>query len=192
MPFITEELWARAGERESMLINAAWPRIGGLGNADADREIGWVIRMVSEIRSVRSEMNVPAGARIPIVVCNAGEDTRRRVADWGDSLRQLARLDGIDFADTVPAGAIQVVLDEAILALPLSGVIDLDAEAQRLEKELTKIVGEIGKLDAKLGNDNFMARAPEHVVEEQRDRKLEAEQVRDRLTSALRRLKGAA
>jgi valyl-tRNA synthetase len=192
MPFITEELWMRAGEREDMLINAAWPRTGGLEDEDADREIDWVIRMVSEIRSVRSEMNVPAGARIPIIVCNAGEDTRRRVADWGDSLKQLARLDGIDFADTVPAGAIQVVLDEAILALPLSGVIDLDAEAQRLEKELTKIAGEIGKLEAKLGNDNFMARAPEHVVEEQRDRKLEAEQVRDRLTSALRRLKGAA
>lgn len=192
MPFITEELWSRAGAREQMLINAAWPEPSGLQNESADREIEWIIRMVNEIRSVRAEMNVPAGARIPLSVCNAADETRTRVAAWDDNLKQMARLDSIDFADAVPAGAVQVVLDEAILALPLAGIIDFAAEAQRLEKEISKIGGEIGKLEAKLGNDNFISRAPEHVVEEQRDRKVEAEQVRDRLTSALRRLKGAA
>jgi valyl-tRNA synthetase len=192
MPFITEELWSRAGAREQMLINAAWPEPSGLQKETADREIEWIIRMVNEIRSVRAEMNVPAGARIPLSVCSASDETRARVAAWDDNLKQMARLDKIDFADAVPAGAVQVVLDEAILALPLAGIIDFAAEAQRLEKEISKIGGEIGKLEAKLGNDNFISRAPEHVVEEQRDRKVEAEQVRDRLTSALRRLKGAA
>ena len=192
MPFITEELWSRAGARSPMLINAAWPEPRGLQHDTADREIEWIIKVVNEIRSVRAEMNVPAGARIPLRVCGAGEVTRDRVAAWDGNLRQMARLDSIEFADAVPAGAVQVVLDEATLALPLSGIIDFAAEAQRLEKEITRIAGEIGKLDAKLGNDNFISRAPEHVVEEQRDRKLEAEQVRDRLASALRRLEGAA
>ncbi|MGI9413099.1 MAG: class I tRNA ligase family protein, partial [Hyphomicrobiales bacterium] len=196
MPFVTEELWARLGEngagRATALILADWPVYDGLQNEPAREEIEWVVRLISEIRSVRAEMNVPAGAKIPVVIAGAGDATAARVEAWRSELSRLARLETIDLADAVPEGAVQIVLGEATVALPLGGVIDIAAENDRLQKELGKISGEISKLEAKLANENFVARAPEHVVEEQRERKVEAEQRRARITEAVERLKGVA
>jgi valyl-tRNA synthetase len=193
MPFVTEELWeklASAEGRPSLLILAPWPRHRGLANADADGEIGWLIRLISEIRSVRSEMNVPAGAKVPLVIGGASEATRARVAQHEETIRRLARLDSIEFAKP-PSGAVQIVLDEAVLALPLAGVIDIDAESKRLKREIDKVDSEIKQLDAKLANEKFVSRAPEHVVEEQRERKTEAEAVAAKLEQALKRLEAA-
>jgi valyl-tRNA synthetase len=195
MPFITEELWGRLGEqgpgRDSMLILAEWPQLDGLIDREADAELDWVIRFVSEIRSVRSEMNVPAGARIPVVVAEAGAETAARLETYDDVLKRLARLDSIELADAPPAGAVQLVLDEATVALPLSDIIDIAAETDRLKREIDKMDSEIDRIDAKLANEQFVARAPEHVVEEQRERKADAEAVTARLRDALKRLETA-
>ncbi len=191
MPFVTEELWAKLaaeGEgRESLLILAEWPRHLGLENADADAEIGWVIRLVSEVRSVRSEMNVPAGARVPLVISGASEDTVARAKRHEDTILRLARIETMSFGKA-PSGAVQIVLDEATLALPLAGVIDVAAESKRLKREIDKIRAEIEQLGAKLANEKFVSRAPEHVVEEQRERKAEVEAIAARLAQALKRL----
>ena len=193
MPFVTEELWrklAPAEGRATLLMLAPWPEHQGLQNAEADAEIGWLIRLISEVRSVRAEMNVPAGAKVPLVISGASEETSARVARHQETLLRLARLDTIAFGKP-PSGAVQIVLDEATLALPLAGIIDVDAEQKRLKREIDKIGSEIRQLDAKLANEKFVSRAPEHVVEEQRERKVEAEAVAAKLEQALRRLEAA-
>jgi valyl-tRNA synthetase len=193
MPFVTEELWGKrapAEGRATLLMLAPWPQHRGLENAAADAEIGWLIRFISEVRSVRAEMSVPAGAKVPLVVSGASDETRARVARHQETLLRLARLDNIDFGKP-PSGAVQIVLDEAVLALPLAGVIDVDAEQKRLKREIDRVGSEIRQLDAKLANENFVSRAPEHVVEEQRERKVEAEAVAAKLEQALKRLEAA-
>ena len=193
MPFVTEELWTKRAPEEgrpSPLMLAPWPEHRGLQNAEADAEIGWLIRFISEVRSVRAEMNVPAGAKVPLVVSGASKETSARVARHQETLLRLARLDKIDFGKP-PSGAVQIVLDEAVLALPLAGIIDIDAESKRLKREIDKVGSEIRQLDAKLANEKFVSRAPEHVVEEQRERKSEAEAVAAKLEQALKRLEAA-
>jgi valyl-tRNA synthetase len=194
MPFVTEELWAKLapeGEsRESLLILASWPQHLGLENAEADAEIGWLIRFVSEVRSVRAEMNVPARARVPFVISGASKETTARVERYEETLLRLARLETVSFG-SMPKGAVQIVLDEATLALPLAGIIDVDVEQKRLKREIDKVGSEIRQLDAKLANEKFVSRAPEHVVEEQRERKADAEAIAARLAQALKRLEAA-
>jgi valyl-tRNA synthetase len=191
MPFVTEELWAKRaadGEgTETLLVLAPWPHHRGLEYADADAEIGWVIRLISEVRSVRSEMNVPAGAKVPLVISGASGETAARAKRHEDTILRLARIDAMSFGKA-PSGAVQIVLDEATLALPLAGVIDVAAESKRLKREIDKIGSEIKQLDAKLANEKFVSRAPEHVVEEQRERKADAEAVAAKLEQALKRL----
>lgn len=195
MPFITEELWTRLGEgakgRETMLIMAEWPRLSGLEDSAAAAELDWVIRFVSEIRSVRAEMNVPAGTQIPVVVVDANATSASRLEAHGQMMKQLARLGSVERAAAAPKGSVQIVLDEATLALPLEGIIDIAAETDRLKREIEKVGTEIDKLAAKLANEKFISRAPEHVVEEQRERKSDAEAVAGKLKDALKRLEAA-
>ncbi|MFZ2018441.1 MAG: class I tRNA ligase family protein, partial [Methyloceanibacter sp.] len=194
MPFVTEELWAKLGEeaggRTGLLMLVPWPTQEGLDNAAADAEIGWLIRFITEVRSVRAEMNVPAGAKVPLTIAGAGEVTKGRVSRHEETLLRLARIDTLDYGRP-QAGAVQIVLDEATLALPLAGIIDIGAEQKRLKREIDKVGSEIRQLDAKLANEKFVARAPEHVVEEQRERKNEAEATAAKLAQALKRLEAA-
>jgi valyl-tRNA synthetase len=193
MPFVTEELWAKLALQEgraTLLMLAPWPTHLGLENADADAEIGWLIRFISEVRSVRAEMNVPAGAKMPLIISGASEETSARVARHEETLMRLARLDKLEFGKP-PPGVVQIVLDEATLALPLAGIIDVDAEQKRLKREIDKVDSEIRQLDAKLANEKFVSRAPEHVVDEQRERKSEAEAIAAKLEQALKRLEAA-
>jgi valyl-tRNA synthetase len=196
MPFVTEELWQRIGEgiggRDAVLALSAWPNLHGLIDADAKAEVEWLVEVVSAVRSVRSEMNVPAGARLPLFVVSTSQEIDVRVERYNDLLKRLARLASVAMAASAPAGSVQVVVGEATAALPLADVIDLAAERARLQREVQKLVDEIGKIDAKLGNAGFVSRAPEHVVEEQRERRQEAEAARVRLSQALERLSGAA
>ena len=196
MPFVTEELWQRTGEkgpaREGLLVKAPWPAHIGLGDAAAHAEMDWVIRFISEVRSVRAEMNVPAGAKIALLIKDANETSLARLARHRDLIQRLARLATVDVASDAPHGAVQLVLDEATLILPLADVIDLNAETARLRKELGKLADEVKKIDAKLGNAKFLAGAPDHVVEEQRERKADAEAAIAKFADALKRLEGAA
>ncbi len=196
MPFVTEELWQRTGEqgpkRETMLVTAPWPVMTGLDDPASDREMDWVIRFISEVRSVRAEMNVPAGAKIELLIKDASAESLARLARHRSLIDRLARLSSVEIATDIPHGAIQLVLDEATLILPLASLIDVDAETARLRKELGKLEDEVKKIDAKLGNAKFLAGAPEHVVEEQRERKSDAQAAMAKFTDALKRLEGAA
>ncbi|HTJ58046.1 MAG TPA: valine--tRNA ligase [Devosiaceae bacterium] len=192
MPFVTEELWAETGKngpaREKLLIVSEWPELVGLGDAEADAELDWFIALISGIRSVRQEMNVPAGAKIPLEIVGAAPETKARIERQLAALTRLARLDTVNEASSVPAGSAQIVLGEATYALPLAGVIDLAAERARLSKEIGKLDGEIGGIDKKLSNEQFVAKAPEEVIEEQRGRRAEAADRRERIAAALARL----
>ena len=197
MPFMTEELWQLFGElgvgRDTMLILASWPDDDPrLEDAGACAEMDWVIRLVSEVRSVRAEMNVPAGAKIPLLIRDPSEQTLERLERHKVVIERLARLDSVRSITDIPSGSVQTLLDEATLVLPLAGVIDLHKEKARLEKAIAKMTGEIGKIDAKLSNHKFMAKAPENVIQEQHARKTDAQAARSKLTNALERLKGAA
>ena len=198
MPFVTEELWgATAPEnapRGHMLIDGRWPKLPvSPVRPEAKAEMDWVVRAISTIRAVRAEINVPAGAALGLIVRGANADTRSRIERHEGLLRRLARLDRITLAGDapLPEGAVQAVVDEAVFALPVGAVIDIAAETSRLEKELGKLAGEIGRIDAKLANENFVARAPGEVVEEQRERLAELHRSRDRLTEAIDRLAAA-
>ncbi|MBK1663596.1 valine--tRNA ligase [Rhodospirillum rubrum] len=189
MPFITEELWEKIAAREDQLITAAWPKGQGLAAPEAEAEMDWVVGVVSAVRSVRAEMNVPPGARIPLVIKGATAVTLARLETHRLLLASLARLESIEVSDTVPGqGAAQVVVGEATLVLPLAGVIDLDRERARLGKELVRLDGEVARIDKKLSNPAFMAKAPDEVVEEQRERRAEYESQRDKVRDALTRI----
>jgi valyl-tRNA synthetase len=189
MPFITEELWAIKGsegpQRASLLALASWPDLSGLENETVEAEIGWIVDLVSEIRSVRSEMNVPASAQIPLVLVSPGDVVQARVQHWDETIRRLARLSDISFASAAPAGSAQLIIRSVVAALPLKGIIDLDAERQRLTKDIQRLNAEIIKIDAKLNNVDFVRRAPEEVVEENRERRAEMQAQIGKITAAL-------
>ena len=189
MPFVTEELWGRTGTRETMLVRASWPEYGDeLVNKDAQAEIEWVIRMITEIRSVRAEMNVPASAKIPLALSGAYGDTLARLERQKDLITTLARISEIsEQAGDLPTGAVQTVVDEATLVLPLADVIDIEQERARLTKAMAKLDGQIGGMTKKLANKGFTDKAPAEVVAIQRQRMAEAEQTRDKLRDALSR-----
>ncbi len=136
-------------------------------------------------------MNVPAGAKIPLILKDASAESRARADAHGALVMRLARLTGIETADAVPDGSVQDVVGEATIVLPLADVVDLEQEGARLQREIDKIAGEIAKLDKKLANESFVAKAPPEVVEEQRERKAEAEQAQAKLAEALSRLRAA-
>ena len=188
MPFVTEELWQQTGAREQWLIDAQWPTYKGLGDASADAEMEWVIRLVSDIRSVRAEMNVPTGAKTACVIVSANSETRRRAAAWENEIMRLARLSSISFEDQVPKASAQIVLDEATVALPLEGVIDFAVEKARLSKELEKIAKDTAAIDGRLNNPGFVAKAPPEVLEESRERKAELDARKSKVEEALGRL----
>ena len=192
MPFVTEELWGETGKagpaRDRQLIVSEWPMLLGYEDKQADAEMEWLIAAVSGIRSVRTEMNVPAGAKIPLVIVGAGQETGTRVESQLQALIRMARLEKVDYGSDVPSGSAQIVLGEATFALPLAGIIDIDAERVRLKREVAKEEVEIEKIDKKLGNEQFVAKAKPEVIEEQHTRRAEAVERRDRLLSALARL----
>jgi valyl-tRNA synthetase len=188
MPFVTEELWQQTGTRKEWLIEASWPDYKGLGDPAADAEMEWVIRFISEVRSVRAEMNVPAGAKIACVMVSANSETRRRADAWENEIMRLARLSSIGFEDQVPKASAQIVLEEATVALPLEGVIDFAAEKARLGKELEKIAKDMAAIEGRLGNPGFVAKAPPEVLEESRERKAELTARQAKVNEALARL----
>jgi valyl-tRNA synthetase len=189
MPFVTEELWAITGKRKKLLALTEWPKLR-LRNIKAEAEIGWVIDLVTAIRSIRAEMNISAA--IPLVLAGASAETKARAERWAEFIKRLARVSEISSAASVPQGSVQLVVRGEVAALPLKGVIDLAAERARLAKEMAKADADIARVDAKLGNANFVARAPEEVVEEEKEKREEAVARKVKIAEALERLKGAA
>jgi valyl-tRNA synthetase len=188
MPFISEELWAWAGEgRRGVLALAKWPAPGFVDEAAA-AEIGWLIELISAIRSVRAEMNVPPAAMIPLSVSGAAATSVERLRTHDAVIRRLARIASVELPPEPLRGAVQLVLGEATLSLPLAGIINLAAERVRLQREVEKAAKEIARIDAKLANADFMAKAPEEVVEEQRERRADHVALKTRTEAAIGRL----
>jgi valyl-tRNA synthetase len=195
MPFLTEELWAVTGTagsaRASLLALGPWPSAEGLGDEAAEAEIGWMIDLVYEIRSARSEMGVPAGAVIPLGLINASAEVKAYAQRWEEPIKRLARLNTISFADAVQPGSAQIFVRGGIAALPLLGLVDFTVERARLVKERDAERKEIDRIDQKLGNPDFVRRAPEEVVDENRERREIASDRLGKIEAALQRIESA-
>ena len=191
MPFVTEELWDRLGYGAACsLIRAPWPEPAAAPEAaEARVELDWVVRLISEVRTVRSEMNVPPSVKAPLLLKDAAPENLARGGRWFEAIARLARADSLEaLTGELPRGAAQVVVDEATVVIPLAGLIDLDAERARLQKERGRAAGEAEKVEKKLSNPDFVARAKEEVVEENRERLSAALAEIARLDAALARI----
>jgi valyl-tRNA synthetase len=189
MPFLSEELWEKTGQRSGMLVTAPWPDLSGVVRDEAAAaDISWLIDLVTEVRSVRSELNVPPSAKAPLLLAGASDATRERAQRLAEPLTRLARLSKIGFVDVAPKGAAQAVAGEATIALPLEGLIDVAAERERLGKEVAKMQAEIDRFEKRLGNESFVARAPADGVEAEREKMAAAIEARDKLQAARTRL----
>ncbi|HEV7290322.1 valine--tRNA ligase [Sphingomonas sp.] len=189
MPFITEELWSKMGDRPAYpIITAKWPMADARAlDPEAAQEIDWLIRLVSELRAARTELNVPPGARLALHVRDAHGETLERLTRQNAALARLARVDRA--AGEAPAGgALQIVVDEATYVLPLEGVIDLDAERARLTKAIAAAEKERDSLNARLSNPAFAEKAKPEAVEKARADHAEKSAEAARLGAALGRL----
>jgi valyl-tRNA synthetase len=185
-------LWAITGEsgpkRSGPLALGPWPARGFEVDEAVEAEIGWVVDLIAEVRSVRSEMGVAPSTQTPLVLVAPSERAAKSARAWSDSIGRLARVGSIESAGSAPPGALLLVVRGETVALPLAGVVDLTAEKARLDREIAKEKLEIAKVVAKLGNDDFIARAPEDIIAEHQDR-LETFQARlVKLTAARDRL----
>ena len=194
MPFMTEELWSlTAGEgqkRDTVLALAQWPELS-FEDEEAAADINWLLELVTGIRSVRAEMNVPAGAVAPVVVLDAMAVTTDRFARHDAAIKRLARVESISFEANAPKGAAQMLLGEATICIPLGSLIDLKAEAARLAKEASKIAVDIDRIEKKLSNEKFVANAREDVVEAEREKLVELKEAAVRVATAESRIREA-
>ena len=171
MPFITEELWLNiADSREEHLIVSAWPELeASLINEAASKDIAWVQTLITNLRSVRADMNIPPSKKAPLLMLADTLDPR--LAAYAEVLSPMARVDGVETASEAPKGALQTVVDGVSFAIPLDGLIDKTAEKARLTKEAEKAQVEIEKIDKKLSNPAFTDKAPVKVVNLQKERR---------------------
>ncbi|WP_425045785.1 valine--tRNA ligase [Primorskyibacter sp. S87] len=189
MPFITEELWSLTGSRAKMLVHADWPGYGrNLIDAEAAREMNWVISVIENTRSARAQMRVPAGLYVPMLVTEIDADGQ---AAWDGNetlIKRLARIDSLTSATELPKGTISISAPGASFGMPLADIIDVAAEQARLEKGLGKLAKELGGLRGRLNNPKFVASAPDEVVEEAKANLAAREEEEARIKEALARL----
>jgi valyl-tRNA synthetase len=188
MPFITEELWHLTGTRENALIVARWPQALAAVDTDAQAEIDWLIRLVSAMRTARTELNVLPGAKLPMIVRDGSEETHRRLDRQGVALARLGRVESLTFGEPPAGGAAQIVVDEATFILPLEGVIDIAAEKTRLAKALAAAEKERDGLGGRLSNPSFVEKAKPEAVAKAREDHAEKTAEAERLKAALERL----
>ena len=194
MPFITEELWSAIAPRDELLMHANWPdyTADALADAAADREMGWVIGLIEDIRSLRAQMHVPAGAKVPLMILSldaAGEAAfgRNRAL-----IERLARVSDVSRADTAPKGAVTIAVEGGTMCLPLGDIIDIKEEIARLDKTLAKLAKDIDGTEKRLANAGFVANAPADVIEESRERVAQWKEEAATLQAAKDRLSAAA
>jgi valyl-tRNA synthetase len=187
MPFITEELWHKlGGARSSMLISAQWPDLDDFSDSTANAEIDWVIRLITQVRSVRSEIKVSDAAKIPLIIKNPGDIETSCVGLYAELIKRIARLDALEISNAeVPKGAAQAVLGTTTLIFPLARDVNVDEETARLKKEIIRLNGEIERIDNKLLNKGFVGKAPKKVVEEEKVKRDNYERSRSKVQEAL-------
>ncbi|MDG1864396.1 MAG: valine--tRNA ligase [Yoonia sp.] len=190
MPFITEELWGQADNRANLLVTQEWPTFtaADLVDADADREMNWVINLIESVRSARAQSHVPAGAKVPLVVM--GLDAKGQSA-WDNNsalIMRLARIETLEHVEAFPKGCVTIPMEGGTFGLPLEGLIDVKEEIARLEKTMQKLGKELGGLRGRLNNPNFVASAPEEVITEARENLALREEEEAQLKAAIARL----
>ena len=190
MPFITEELWGTTGKRTKMLVHADWPtyQAADLVDKNADREMNWSINLIEEIRSVRVQMHVPAGAKLPMLQVDLNGPATTAWANNETLIKRLARIEEVTVVSEVPKGAVTLTVEGGLFALPLADVIDIDEEKARLDKVLGKLEKEMGGLKGRLNNPKFVASAPPEVVAESRELLGQKEEEQAKINAALDRL----
>ena len=190
MPFITEELWGLADSRDTLLVTTDWPTYtaAALVDADADREMNWVINLIDSVRSARAQSHVPAGAKVPLVVM--GLDAKGQSA-WDNNhvlIMRLARIEVLEHVDAFPKGCVTIPMEGGTFGLPLAGLIDVAAEISRLEKSVAKLNKELGGLRGRLNNPKFVESAPEEVIIEARENLALRQEEEAQLKAAIARL----
>jgi len=192
-PFVTEELWqetAPLGGRVTSLIKAPWPQLNALElHKSANSEMSWLIELISGIRAVRAEMNIPPGSKTGLNVRDADPITAKRLEDHRRLIERLARIENIDVDGVIsPEGSVQIVLENVTYFLPVGSLIDKTKEIRRLNKKISEIESEIIGLEKKLSNTNFTSKAPFEVVEENQERLINYKASLDKLSEALQRI----
>ena len=194
MPFVTEELWERRAtgrvEERGFLMGQSWPKYDIARDADADTEIQWVLDLITEIRSLRNDLGVPAGSKIPLSLVKAGPVIEDRAVRHEDILKRLARLEDIIVSDTVPTGAVSTVVGDTVVALNIADQIDVAEARKRLDKEIAQLDKDIMSTEKKLGNEAFVSKAPPEIVEENRERIVDWTDRREKLKAARKSLEG--
>jgi len=184
MPFITEDIWLKTSDRPQALIVSDWPELNDdLINDAATTDMNWLIELITNIRSVRAEMNIPPSKKAPLLMLAGSLDPR--LVQYAEVLSPMARVDSVEIASEAPKGALQTVVDGVTFAIPLDGLIDTAAEKSRLSKEIEKAQTEIEKIDKKLGNEAFVSKAPEKVVTLQKERRAGYEAELEKLNEAI-------
>ena len=190
MPFVTEHLWREMGHGDA-LVTTAWPTQAALDAAEERAEVGWVVALVSALRTVRAEMNVPPSRLAPVLLQGVGARELGWAESWSEAIGRMGRASEVRPLDgAIPAGSAQVAIQGGLAILPLGGIVDLAAERTRLDRDRAKAEAEAGKVRAKLGNADFVARAKPEVVEENRDRLAGFEAEAERLRAAVARIAG--
>jgi valyl-tRNA synthetase len=191
MPFITEELWAVTADqkREGLLALTGWPSGPGIYDPKAETEIGWVIDVITAIRSVRAEMNV--NVPLPLVLARTSDQIWARAQHWSEFLKRMARISELVRLPQYLPGTIQIVVRGETIGLALAGLVDISAERARLDKEIAKADADIKRVDAKLTNEKFVANAPEEIVEEEKEKREAAVARKTKILEALERLENA-
>lgn len=193
MPYITEVLWKNLHPQGGLLMGEDWPQDQSFTYREASDDIDWLIQVISEVRSIRAEMNVPPATLLNLSFYDAGPSTHKRISHQEDLLLKLARLQHIKvFSEPLTPheakGAAQVVIGEATMLIPLTEAIDIGAEKERLAKDLAKALKEIEEIEKKLHNQDFLSRAPQEIVETQQRRRESAQLAVQKLGQALERL----
>ncbi len=189
MPYITEELWRQTGGQGTLMVHD-WPTytVEMLADAEAEAEMRWTISLIETIRSVRAEMNVPAGARIELLLTDFDMEAAQRLLRQSVLISRLARLSEAAVGNEAPPGCVVAAVDGATVNLPLADIIDVKAEGARLRKKLDKLSKETGGLEKKLSNQGFLAKAPPEEVEKQRARLDAANEEKTKLEAAVANL----
>ena len=190
MPFVTEALWQAVPHDGPALIAAPWPQEGRI-DEEAESLVGALMDVVRAIRNARAEYDVPAGKRIAATLV-AGDRTPL-FRQYSKVICSLAHVDegALTISDSLaekPAQALTLVEGGAEIYLPLGGMIDLDAERQRISEEMEALTQRIADAEIRLRNENFITRAPEHVVQRERDKRDELRERWSRLRARLEQL----
>lgn len=194
MPFVTEELWERRApgraNDQGFLMLQSWPKATGWRDAAAAEEITWLIDLITEIRSLRNDLGVPAGAKVPLAFVNASNGDIMRAEAHEEILRRMARVDDVTLPNEMPPGAVSAVVGSTVAALSIADLIDVSEARKRLDKEIATLDKDITSTEKKLGNADFVAKAPEEIVEENRERIRDWTARREKLRAARKSLEG--